>query len=47
NPLISGHTGGAHVLLADGSVRFVSDNMHLLTLKRLATRDDGQVIGEW
>ena len=47
NPLLSNHTGGAHVLLTDGSVRFIPNEIDLLTLKRLATRDDGQVIGEW
>ncbi|MEZ5942481.1 MAG: DUF1559 domain-containing protein [Planctomycetaceae bacterium] len=47
NPILSEHVGGAHVLLSDGSARFISNNIDLLTLKRLATRDDGQVIGEW
>lgn len=47
NPLLSNHAGGAHVLLTDGATRFASNSMDLLTLKRLATRDDGQVVGEW
>ncbi|WP_437192629.1 DUF1559 domain-containing protein [Planctomicrobium sp. SH527] len=46
-PLTSFHTGGVHVLLADGSVRFAGDNIHLLTLQRLCVRDDGDPIGEW
>jgi len=46
-PFASAHTGGAHVLLGDGSVRFISDNIFLDTLKYLAARDDGQVIGEF
>jgi hypothetical protein len=28
-------------------VRFISENMDLETLKQLATRDDGRVIGEF
>ena len=31
------HTGGVHILLADGSVRFVSDSIHLPTLKALGS----------
>jgi prepilin-type N-terminal cleavage/methylation domain-containing protein/prepilin-type processing-associated H-X9-DG protein len=46
NPLNSAHTGGVHVLMGDGSVRFLSENLNLATLKRLATRDDGGVMGE-
>ena len=47
NPLTSAHTGGVHGVLADGSVRFLSDNIHLATLKSLACRDDGQIVGEF
>jgi hypothetical protein len=47
NPLCSFHTGGTHVLLGDGAVRFISENMELETLKKLATRDDGQPMGEF
>ena len=47
NPLNSAHTGGVHVLLADGSTRFISDNIDMGTLRRLSSRDDGQVIGEF
>jgi len=46
-PLASAHTGGAHVLLGDGTVRFLSDNIHLDTLKYLSARDDGVVLGEF
>jgi prepilin-type N-terminal cleavage/methylation domain-containing protein/prepilin-type processing-associated H-X9-DG protein len=42
-PLSSQHTGGVNVLLGDGSVRFLRDSVDLVTLARLATRDDGQV----
>ncbi len=47
NPLSSAHTGGVQVLLGDGSARFISDNIDMLTLRRLATRNDGQVLGEF
>jgi prepilin-type N-terminal cleavage/methylation domain-containing protein len=41
------HTGGVHVLLGDGSVRFLSNDVDFQTLKRLAIRDDGQIVGEF
>jgi prepilin-type N-terminal cleavage/methylation domain-containing protein len=44
NPLLSAHPGGTQILLTDASARFVSATMDLLTLKLLATRDDGQPI---
>jgi prepilin-type N-terminal cleavage/methylation domain-containing protein/prepilin-type processing-associated H-X9-DG protein len=43
-PLISAHPGGVNALFGDGSVRFLSDSTDLLTLARLATRDDGGII---
>jgi len=43
-PLVSAHSGGVNALLGDGSVRFLSDNTDLLSLARLATRDDGGVV---
>jgi len=43
----SAHTGGAQFLLADGSVRFISENLNFTTLTRLCDRADGQVIGEF
>ncbi|HQX49998.1 MAG TPA: DUF1559 domain-containing protein [Planctomycetaceae bacterium] len=46
-PLNSAHVGGVQVLLSDGSVRFLSENIDFATLNRLATRDDGQVLGEF
>jgi hypothetical protein len=33
--------------LGDGSVRSLSDSLDLTTLKRLADRDDGKVIGDF
>ncbi len=41
------HTGGAHVLLADGSVRFASQNINATTWANLGSRSDGVTIGEW
>lgn len=47
NPIQSAHIGGAHVLLGDGAVRFISANINLNTFLYLATRDDGQVLGDF
>ena len=41
------HTGGIFTLLGDGSVRFISENIDFQSLKKLAWRNDGQVIGEF
>lgn len=46
-PLKSYHSGGAQILLGDGSVRFLGDSTDGLLCRRLATRDDGQVLGEF
>ena len=43
--LSSQHTGGVHVLLADGSARFINENISQLTLNHLANRMDGEVLG--
>jgi prepilin-type processing-associated H-X9-DG protein len=43
NPILSAHPGGAIGLFADGSVRFLADSTEILTLKRLATRDDREI----
>lgn len=39
--------GGCHVLMADGAVRFVSENVNFATVKALATVRGGEVIGEF
>jgi prepilin-type N-terminal cleavage/methylation domain-containing protein/prepilin-type processing-associated H-X9-DG protein len=44
-PLLSAHPGGVHALMADGSARFLRENLPLVTLAQLATRDDGVTIG--
>jgi prepilin-type processing-associated H-X9-DG protein len=41
------HTGGVQGLLADGSVRFFSENIDLATWGRLGDMADGGVIGEY
>lgn len=47
NPIQSAHAGGAHVLLGDGVVRYLSESLNLQTLYDLSNRDDGNVIGEY
>jgi prepilin-type N-terminal cleavage/methylation domain-containing protein/prepilin-type processing-associated H-X9-DG protein len=42
--LSSGHPGGAHVLLADGSVRFLKDGISLPTIWALGSRAGGEVV---
>ena len=41
------HVGGVHVLLADGSVRFISENISGTTYAALASRAGNEVIGEF
>ncbi|MCX7406583.1 MAG: DUF1559 domain-containing protein [Planctomycetales bacterium] len=43
----SRHTGGAHFLLGDGSVRFLSENIDYVTYQRLGSRNDGGFVGEF
>lgn len=43
----SRHTGGAQFLAADGSVRFLSENINPRILSLLGSREDRQVIGEF
>ena len=43
----SQHTGGAHHLMCDGSVRFISENISYTTYDALSTRAGGEVIGEF
>ena len=43
----SRHEGGVHVLLGDGSTRFVSENIDFLTWQRLGHISDRNVIGEY
>ena len=41
------HTGGVQVLLCDGAVRFVSENIDLPTWQSLSSMGGGEVIGEF
>jgi len=45
--LNSMHTGGIHGVFADGSVRFIGNNISMDTLKALCARNDGLVVGEF
>ncbi|HWL10607.1 MAG TPA: DUF1559 domain-containing protein [Planctomicrobium sp.] len=59
-PYVSGvgpsslHTGGAHFLMADGAVRFISENINassnttpMSTYQKLGSRNDGEAVGEF
>lgn len=41
------HVGGVHVLMADGAVRFVSDNISFATWNAIGTRNGGEVISDF
>lgn len=41
------HVGGAHVLMCDGSVRFISANISASTLGAMATRNANDIVGEF
>ncbi|QGQ21460.1 DUF1559 domain-containing protein [Gimesia benthica] len=41
------HTGGCHVLLGDGAVRFISENIDATTRVYLSYIADGKVLGEF
>ena len=43
----SQHTGGAHHLMADGAVRFISENIDINTYDALVTRNGSEVIGDF
>ena len=42
--LSSFHPGGGNVLLADGSVRFIKSSTNMLTMWKLGTRSNGEVV---
>ncbi len=41
------HSGGINVLLADGSQRFISENISGVTYRSLISRDEGDPVGEF
>ena len=43
----SEHSGGAHGLMTDGSVRFLNQNISATTYDNLRSIRDGQVVGEF
>lgn len=43
----SRHTGGVHALMADGAVKFVSENVDNTTWQRAGARADGNTLGEF
>ena len=46
-PIQSAHPSGANVVMADGSVQFLSESLNVPILYDLADRDDGHVIPAW
>src|SRR5207244_3452361 len=46
-PVQSVHVGGCHVLMGDGTVRFLNQTLNINTWKMLATRDDRQPLGDF
>lgn len=45
--MYSQHRGGGQVCLGDGSVRFISENINLLTWAELSSIGEGETIGEF
>lgn len=45
--MYSEHTGGGNICLGDGSVRFVSENINLITFAELSSIGEGEVVGEY
>ena len=41
------HTGGAHFLMCDGAVRFLSENIDYETYQRIGDRRDNQVVNDF
>lgn len=41
------HVGGCHALLADGTVRFISQNIDTDTVRKLCDKADGGTVGEF
>jgi prepilin-type processing-associated H-X9-DG protein len=46
-PPSSMHPGGVHMLLCDGSARFVSENVNLQTWRAIGTRAGGETVSDY
>lgn len=44
---MSKHEGGGQFCMADGRVRFISENINLGTYRNLATIGNGEIVGEF
>ena len=44
--LFSYHHGGVNVVMGDGTVRFLSENLNILVLRALLTRNGKEVIDD-
>jgi prepilin-type N-terminal cleavage/methylation domain-containing protein len=47
NEPFSMHVGGAHALMGDGTVRFLSENLDTNVVRRLCGKADGETIGDF
>ena len=45
--MYSEHPGGGHICLGDGSVRFLSEFIDLLTFAELSSMGEGEIVGEF
>ncbi|MCA9072294.1 MAG: DUF1559 domain-containing protein, partial [Planctomycetaceae bacterium] len=45
--MYSEHPGGGNICLGDGSVRFISENINLITFAELSSIGEGEVTGEY
>ena len=43
----SAHVGGMHILMGDGAVRFISENVDLATVRALVSIDGGEIVSEF
>ena len=43
----SQHEGGAHFVMGDGAVRFISENISIITFCQIGTKDKNEVSGEF
>ncbi|QDT90807.1 DUF1559 domain-containing protein [Gimesia algae] len=43
----SAHVGGMHILMGDGAVRFISENIDLATVRALVSIDGGEIVSEF